>query len=69
MSAERVEVVRMELQPSSGNHERTRYPTGLQPKNSLPGVNGVLNLASIQHAFDSIGILLDISQAEACATV
>src|SRR5689334_6796265 len=50
MAAARIVVVRVEPQATSGNHERARHPARLQAKEAASGVDGILNLRSIDHS-------------------
>src|SRR5271155_5044842 len=51
MAAEGVEIVRVELQPASGNHERSGHPTGFQPQYACAGVDGFFYLGSGPHCY------------------
>jgi hypothetical protein len=49
MAAESVKVVRVELQPASGNHERSWNPAGFQSQYACAGIDSFFYLGSGPH--------------------
>ena len=50
MSAERIEIVGVQLEPPTGQHERARHPGWRQAKDAGAGVDRVLNRCAINHS-------------------
>src|SRR5215831_5217820 len=48
---ERIDIVRMQFQPSAWNQECARNPAGFEPEDSLSGFNSGYNLRLVQHAY------------------
>ena len=53
MAAERVDVVRVQLEAAAGHHEGAGDPAGLQPEQPAAGVERLLNLGAIEHQSSS----------------
>ena len=53
--AERVEIVRVQLEAAAGNHEGTWHPAGFQPENAGACIDGVLAFGSIRHRIGGHG--------------